>query len=139
MSSNAARAYRQLSAHGASPVGLIVLLYEAAVSSLHRAIQALETNDIERRTHHLNHAIAVIGELQASLDFSQGGDVARNLDQFYRIARSRILEASAGKSKTILKQLAAQFLSLREAWEHVDAPLTGPPAPPVVVNRAASH
>ena len=126
---NPARFYRQIATHGASPVGLVVLLYESALESLHCAMEALDANNIEVKTYELDHVLAVIGHLQGSLDLSRGGEVARNLDNFYQIARARILAASSTKSKAILEQLSSQFLSLREAWEQVDRSIaSSPPA-----------
>ena len=121
------QAYRQYAADGASPLGLIGMLYEAAVVSLHRALHAVEVNEIQQKTVHLNHVLAVIGELQSTLDFERGGEVARILERFYAFARNRVVEASIQNSQDILRQLAAQFLSLRDAWQQVES---GVPANP---------
>jgi flagellar protein FliS len=129
MLNNPARSYRQMACEGASRVGLVVLLYEAALGALHRAVEALEEENIEAKTHELDHVLDVIAQLRGSLDLDRGGEVARTLDRFYQIARERILEASATKSKPILVELSSQFLSLREAWEQVDRSVA-PPLPP---------
>jgi len=120
MMNNPARFYRQMSCQGASRVGLVVILYEVAMGCLHRAVKALEANNIEARTRELNHFLAVIGYLHASLDMARGGEVARALDRFYHIARVRILQANLAQSKAGLEEIAAHFNTLREAWEQVD-------------------
>jgi flagellar protein FliS len=135
MIANPAQAYRQYAANGASPLGLILMLYEVAVTSLHRAVQAVEIEDIPGRTASLNHVLAVIGELQSALDFERGGEVAQNLERFYLFARSRVIEASSQNSKDILQQLAAQFLSLREAWQQVESASTASPHPSEIPSR----
>jgi len=113
---DAAQTYTQISLEGSSPVGLVVALYDNALKSLHRARRAIEANDIERRTHHLNHVLSIISHLQGTLDLQRGGKVARTLAQFYAYARAKILEVSLTNSLEKLTQLASQFSSLRGAW-----------------------
>jgi flagellar protein FliS len=117
---NVAQTYTQLSVEGASPVGLVVALYDNTLRSLHRARRAIEANDIEGRTQHLNHVLSIIAHLQGTLDFEQGGEVAEALLRFYTYARARILEASITNSKEKLTDLASHFSSLRQAWQTVD-------------------
>jgi len=116
----AARTYTQLSLEGSSPVGLVLALYDNALKSLHRAKRAIESNDIELRTRHLDHVLTIVAHLQGSLDLENGGEVARTLLQFYTYARARILEISLTNSKEKLNDLVSHFSSLRGAWEVVD-------------------
>lgn len=121
---NAAQTYTSLSLTGASPVGLVVALYDNAVKSLHRARRAMEANNIEQRTQWLNHTLSIITHLQGTLDMEAGGEVARTLMQFYTYASARVLDISLTKSTDKLVELASQFASLREAWQIVDAQVT---------------
>lgn len=141
MKRNPARDYLHLTASSASSVGLVVLLYDLVLEALHRALQALEEDDTEQRTAELNRAIAALGELQGSLDFTRGDEVARWLGHFYTRARGKIIEAHIKASEEILRQLAAEFLSVREAWQQVEQSVTAPVAlpPPAPTNAAASR
>ena len=60
-----ARTYRQLLVEGASPLGLVVMLYDGAITFLHQAIAAMEAHDIEKKCQHLNRALAIIIQLEA--------------------------------------------------------------------------
>lgn len=113
-------AYRENTARGASPVGRVVLLYEQAIKDLGAAIAALTSRDIERRTQSLNHALLVIGQLQACLDLDRGGEVARNLDRFYGLVQKRLLEAQVRGSAEILREQIDLLLSIRAAWVEVE-------------------
>ena len=121
--------YLQIAGRSASPVGLVVLLHDTVIRSLHRALHAVKNNDVEQRTAELNHVIAVVGQLQGVLDFERGGDVSPQLDRFYDMARGKIIEANIKVSEEIMQQLAEQFLSLREAWQQVEREVSGAPAP----------
>ncbi|MGH9685666.1 MAG: flagellar export chaperone FliS [Candidatus Acidiferrales bacterium] len=137
-----ARAYRELAVGGASPVGLIVILYEEVNRCLRRALDAVRRNHIERRTRELSHAIVVIGHLQSVLDFEKGGQVARSLSNFYNLSRVKILECSGPNAAQILEGLAAEFTGLAEGWQQIDCELSkqqepepamvGPVPPPVL-------
>lgn len=117
---DAARAYRESAVRGASPVGLIVILYEESIRSVRKAQRALQNGNIEERTHALNHAIAVVGHLQGVLDFEKGGLVARDLFVFYSQMRSRLLEANAKADDQIMESIAVEFSKIKEAWQAVE-------------------
>jgi flagellar secretion chaperone FliS len=117
---DAARSYREEGVRGASPVGLIVILYQEVHRSILRAQQALVQGHIEQRTSELNHAVEVIGHLQGTLNFEKGGDVAPKLSRFYNVARGKILEANILSSKEILEWLSQEFAAHIEAWQTVD-------------------
>ena len=116
--------YAATSAAGTSPIGLVVKLYETVVGDLGRAVIAVRDNDIERRSGELQHALAVIGQLQGSLDMEQGEEPARVLDRFYDMARARIMQAQLRHSGKILEEVMRDFLALRDAWAEVERQLT---------------
>jgi flagellar protein FliS len=119
-SNHIARQYRELAVKGATPVGLIILLYDMVIESLAHATREIEAGNIEARTAEFNHAIAVIGELQRSLNFEAGGEVAKRLTDFYDVARCKILEANIKSSKEIIERLSGVLCSIREAWQAVE-------------------
>jgi flagellar protein FliS len=122
--------YRQLSVQGATPVGMVVMLYDGAIAWLQRAITAIEARDIENKVAHLNRALGIIAQLEGTLDFERGGEVAQTLKQFYVHARARVLQANIQNSKEILAALLQQFSTVREAWDQIDHPAPAQPAPP---------
>jgi flagellar protein FliS len=134
LSFNAASIYRTNAARGVNLVNLVVQCYDQIIDDLRRAARAAEAGDIPKRVSELNHALAVLSHLQGALDFTQGGEVARSLDQFYRSNRAKMLEASALASAPMLQEVATHFASVREAWEKVDQETTGDAA----VRAAAS-
>jgi len=120
MTFDARSAYHQGSASASSPIGLVVLLYEQAAKDLREALKALRAGNIERRTYEINHALLVVGQLQATLDMDRGGEVAVNLDRFYNQVRARLLQAQIEASAAILEEQMHLLLSLRETWQEVE-------------------
>src|SRR5437763_9876723 len=101
---NPALSYREAAVTGASPRRLVILLYEQAVEDLRRAMAAQNEGDIEGRTREINHALQVIGHLQATLDREQGGKVAEILERFYDMLRSGLMEAQRKQSAGLLER-----------------------------------
>jgi len=118
--SEVAGLYNQSSAHGASPLGLVVALYDTILRDLSRAGDAIAHGDVEKRTFELNHALRVIAELENVLDFEHGGDAARKLKNFYVVTRGMILDASVKNSREALSQLWNIFATVRKAWNQAE-------------------
>jgi len=127
---DARSSYREAAVRGASPVRLVICLYEQAIEDLRQAVLALEKGDIEARTRGINHALMVIAQLQGSLDMERGGDVAKNLARFYNVVRAGLGEAQMKQSARILEQQIAQLVVVYEAWLEVErATATPKPLP----------
>jgi len=113
------RSYREAAVRGATPVELVIRLYEQTIEDLRQAIKALEQNDVERRSNKINHAILVLGHLQSQLEFQNGGQVARDLENFYNVVRTNLVQAHVSASRQLLAQQITDLLNVREAWIEV--------------------
>jgi flagellar secretion chaperone FliS len=132
--------YREAAVRGASPVGLVVRLYEQIVEDLRHAAIALKQTDIEGRTNRIKHAIVVIGHLQSALDFVNGGKVAKDLDHFYNVMRQNLVQAQFYPSNRRFIQEITNWLAVREAWitvERAEKPALPPPTAATVPVMAA--
>lgn len=112
--------YRQTSIAGASPIGLMIVLFDTLVGDLRRAAGALRKNDIEARCKELNHAALVIGQLESWIDLKNGGESAESLSRFYAYLRAKMLEASINKSAAVLDNQIEMILHVRSAWQQLD-------------------
>ena len=117
---NPRSAYRETDVRGATAVRLVVLLYEQMIQDLRQAAKAIEQNDIELRTNHINHAILVIAYLQSGLDFATGGKVAQDLNDFYDLLRQNLVQVQFHPSQAGIGQQITDLLEVREAWTEVE-------------------
>ena len=115
--------YRQTSAQGRHPVGLVLKLYDAIVEDLRQALAALRASDVERRVAALNHALLIIAELESVLDHERGGEVAQRLKGFYQVTRAMIVEENLRGRAEGLEKLIALFLPVRQAWQEAEREL----------------
>jgi flagellar protein FliS len=112
--------YRQSAIQGASPIGLMIALFDRLAGDLRRAAAALRKNDIETRCKELNHALLVLGQLQNWVDVKNSGESAQTLSRFYAYLRAKIFEASATRSARILEMQIDMILLVRTSWQQLD-------------------
>ena len=116
---DAERSYREAAVRGASPVELVIRLYEQMIEDLRQAANALDQNDVQLRSNKINHAILVLAHLQSQLEFQAGGKVARDLENFYNLLRQNLVQAQVSGSTKLLAQQITDLLTVREAWVDV--------------------
>jgi flagellar protein FliS len=114
------------------------MLYQGAIQDLREIAAAMQANDIQRRSDQSHHLLQVLNQLQGSLDMERGGEVAANLDRYYNLVRSRLLEAELKNSTEIIEGLLNQFLSLHQAWIEVDQSTVPPSANVAAVPSTAA-
>jgi len=115
-----AKDYQRAAVAGATPVGLVVLLYERLIADLTRAVAAMEKGDVETRVAGINHAFLILAQLEGSLDARQAPEAARTQALFYSVVRAKILEAHLKSSRQMLEEQITLLNDVRAAWEHVD-------------------
>jgi len=117
---NPALAYREAASLGASPVSIVVLLYDRLVQDIHDAVSAMKRLDVEARAVHVNHSLLILEQLQGRLDFAAGGSAARQLDTFYSVVRGKLLEAQIRQSPELLLKQAQTIIQVRESWAEIE-------------------
>jgi flagellar protein FliS len=125
------RSYRISAIQGASPIGLIIVLFDTLAGDLRRAAAALRRNDIEERCRQLNHAALVLGQLDDWVDRANGGETAEKLIAFYAYLRRQMMQATVTRSVEILDASIATILDVRTAWQLLDARTLEPLPDPI--------
>lgn len=120
--------YRRAAIEGASPIGLVIALYDQLTTDYRRAAAAIRRGDIEGRIAELNHALTVLAQLESWIDRDRGGELAVNLTVFYGHLRARMMEASLRQNAALLDELIGLVLHVRTAWQQKDVPTPTPSA-----------
>lgn len=117
--SRAAAAYSdnqlELVVNSATPVELIVLLYDGAIDSSRRAIHAIAAGDVPAKAAHISRATNIVAGLAGALDLSQG-EIAQNLFALYDYMQRQLLQANLRNSTEKLEEVARLLDDLRSAW-----------------------
>ena len=95
------------------------MLYNALVNDLQRAATALTDGDEEQAHGSLVRAQDIVMELMASLDKTQGEELATQLADLYQYIYNRLVEANVKKDAAIVREVASLVAPLRKAWVQV--------------------
>jgi flagellar protein FliS len=108
--------YREVAIKTASPLQLIVMLYDAAICCIQEAREQMDRKDIAGRSRSINKCISIISELQSCLNLKAGGEIAGSLDRLYDYMKRRIFSANVDQSSQPLTEVETLLDNLRSAW-----------------------
>jgi flagellar protein FliS len=121
VAADCARTYRANAVLTASPGQLVLMLYDAALSSMAAARVAFDRppRDFKRYmviNRNLIKAQRIIAQLQAKLDFDVGGEFAKTMYRLYDYYRRRLLEANVRKDVQPVIEVEKLLAEVRDAW-----------------------
>lgn len=111
--------YRSARVNTASPVGIVVHLYDGAVRFLREAIEAQEREDFAQRGTRLGRAHAVVSELLATLDHDHAPELCDQLAGLYDFVIERIGRAAAENDARLVEPAVDVLITLRGAWAEI--------------------
>ena len=104
----------------ATPHKLVLMLFEGARVSLSAALAHMKSGQFAARGEAISRAIAIITSgLQASLDITQGGELAQQLNALYEYMSRRLLEANLYNKLEYVEEVARLLGELSKAWEAI--------------------
>ncbi len=113
--------YVETQERSSTPFELVVLLYDAALRSAATAREAMVKRDIRTRRAALSRMLAIVAELQNTLDTEKGGKIAQDLDRLYGWVTSRLIDATVQQSVRPIDDAVRVLEPLRDAWQSVAA------------------
>lgn len=127
--------YRRSSVMGASPVGLVVMLYDGALRYIDGARVALEQRNHFEKNAQIQKAQQVVSELMCCLDMERGGEIARSLLALYAYIYNQLIQANVSDDVAALDSSRHVLEQLRSAWSQIET--TGPTSPPMELPDAS--
>src|SRR5947207_2482962 len=89
-----ANQYKQTAVKTANRGQLLLMLYEAAIKNVKKASLAVERKDIAGKGTSIGKVHDIVNELNNSLDFTTGGDIARDLERLYHFMTEQLVKAN---------------------------------------------
>ena len=112
---------------GASPHGLVALLFNGFIAAVHRAKGAMRQGDVAGKGQAIGHAVRIIDEgLKAALDLKAGGKLAADLSDLYAYVCLRLIQANLNNDEAALDECVALVSPLRDAWQAIGDRVNGP-------------
>ncbi|AUW57981.1 flagellar export chaperone FliS [Sphingobium sp. SCG-1] len=120
---SASRAYAAIHAgsriEGATPHGLVKILFDELIFAFDAAILAQRQDDAAKASDKQARAASILHALESSLDFDRGGEIAVSLAQIYRASRKLLLEGVRERTIEPIEQARAMVAEIADAWEQI--------------------
>ena len=112
-------AYKKQSVTTATPMEIVVKLYEETERQLNRAIVYIDNKDYESANAALSKAQDVVDALRSVLDINL--PIGQNLDALYIYFSKQIIMANAKKDTGMINELLPMIAELKDAFVQVSA------------------
>jgi flagellar protein FliS len=119
--------YQENAISQADGVRLVQMMYDGTLKFLRLARDAVGRQDFEETHHNVLRAYAIISELMATLNFEDGGEIARNLEVGYDYLLHLLREAEIHKRSDELDEAISIVELLAESWREAFALKIKPP------------
>lgn len=115
---NAYQTYKTQEVSMASPMALIVMLYNGCIKRLKLARIAIEKKDLEDANIQFKKAQAIVSELANSLDFNY--PIANDLMKLYEFMLREIIQINITKDTDRIEPVINMLSGLRDTWKQVE-------------------
>ena len=119
MDTSQTKSYKKLQVDTASPLGLVILLYDRAIALLTKAKDEIAEKQYEAKGHSLDKATDIIHELLTTLDKDKGGEIAVSLANLYNYVLREIADANSKLNAKSLDNAIKVLSELRESWDSI--------------------
>lgn len=113
---NHAAQYQEVAVRSAAPGQLVVMVYDHLLLNLRRARMALTQGDADLRITSFDRARQALGELLATLDHEQGGEMARQLNALYTFILGELTDLGLHPEMERLDRVTGIVAELRDAF-----------------------
>ena len=103
---------------------LVKLLFQGLTDRIAAARNALERGERMERADCVTRAQKILFGLRQTLDFEQGGELARNLDSLYDYCTRMLTEGHAREDDSVFQEVHELMVQIRDAWNVM--PVKGP-------------
>ena len=112
--------YRKSSVNGASPVALVVMLYDGCLRFMETGRLAMGRRDLEAQNVALQRAQKIVLELMSALDLRKGGEVASNLMALYSYVLGELVSANCEDKPGGIENAIRTMTELRQGWSELE-------------------
>ena len=114
------REYRKTSVTTASPLQLVVMLYDGAIRFIEAAKHAMQQKDYYEQNENLIKAQNILLELISSLNMEKGKDIAEHLYSIYYFIYESLIEINLNSNYMLLERCQKMLSDLRESWSEIE-------------------
>lgn len=114
MNQQAQDTYLRMQINTAAPWELTALLFNGCIKFMKQALEAIHSKNIEMKNHNIKRAIAIINELDFTLD--KNYEISHNLSSLYTYIREKLFEANIKLNAQALSEAIELMTDLKDTW-----------------------
>jgi flagellar protein FliS len=118
MLARAANAYRKVDLESAPRTQIVERLFDRFLLDVDNARAAIDARDVPRKAAMIDHALQIVTELTASLDFGAAPELCTNLKALYDYVTEQLTAASLTLTTAPLAHCTRVMTELAEAFRH---------------------
>lgn len=103
----------------ASPLDLVIMLYEGAIEFLDKAAIAINMKEVQTKIKYLDRTMKIIEELLYSLNLEAGGEIAINLQDLYIYMMRELTLANLKNDAEKVRHVESLLKELLSAWKAI--------------------
>jgi flagellar protein FliS len=115
-----AHEYQKQNVNGASPLQLVIMLYDGALRFMEAGKHAMANGNLDKQNYYLQKAQKIIVELMSCLDMEKGGDIAKNLFALYGYVMNELVRANIEDKADAIDRSIKVMSDLRESWSEIE-------------------
>jgi len=119
MTSYSVHRYRENQLLTASPGQILVALHDGAIRFAEQAKLAILAGDATAKGQAVGRALAIISELNSTLDHERAPDLCARLQRLYNYMAERLSVASLQMQTEPIEEVVGHLQGLRESWLQV--------------------
>ncbi|KRM05989.1 MAG: flagellar export chaperone FliS [Liquorilactobacillus ghanensis] len=105
---------------GASPIRLVIMLYEGAIRSMKIAKAAIEKQDVVQAHTQLVKAQKIIAELKNSVNPEVDVTISQNLVNLYDFCNEQLFQANLQKDSSLVDSAINTMTELLDSWKQLE-------------------
>ena len=128
--------YQQNDFLNLTPAEVVDRLFKGLFTYIDEAREAMDQNLTARKGEKISRAIAIAGELQASLDMEKGGEISERLYMLYDFVIRELLMANLENSPERLETIKTVIRPVMDGWSQMVQADPGKPVHAVPEDQA---
>lgn len=114
------KAYRKNAITSASPLQLVIMLYDGAIKNIEAGKNAMQKDDYFNQNKHLLKAQDIVNELTSAIDIEKGGEISTNLLSLYDFIFNSLVQSNIQDDPRPLDDCINILSQLRESWSELE-------------------
>lgn len=113
---SAMHSYKQTQYNTVNRADIILMLYDGAIRFLDQAKEKIIEKDMQGKGNLISKVLDIVHELNASLNMDKGGEVAKNLHDWYSLCSRNLLKINLSLDIELLDTVRANLQRMRDTF-----------------------